>query len=82
MMLSFDDVCNLLLDKGPGSAISSKNINYTILARNGNILALPKSGRITLHEDCWGKNITCQGTRAGGIYNGPYSIYDWCRDNM
>ncbi len=51
-------------------------------ARNGTIIAFPKSGRVTIHEDCWGKPITCQGTRAGGLYNGSYSIYDWYRDNV
>lgn len=30
-----------------------------------------------IHPDCWGENLTCQGTRAGGVYNGPYGIYDW-----
>jgi hypothetical protein len=67
--------------KGPGKALSSKGTEYRIEAKNHKIVAFPKSGRITIHEDCWGKNITCQGTRAGGIYNGPYSIYDWYRDN-
>ena len=61
--------------------ISNRGTEYMIEARNGNILAFPKSGRITIHEDCWGKNITCQGTRAGGIYNGLNSIYDWYKEN-
>jgi hypothetical protein len=54
---------------------------YRIEALNGNIVGFPRRGRVTIHEDCWGQEITCQGTRAGGIYNGPYSIYDWYRGN-
>ena len=37
-------------------------------AKNGNILGFPRSGRVTIHPDCWEETITCQGTRAGGIY--------------
>jgi hypothetical protein len=76
-MLNFSEIYNLLEKKGPGKAISSKGTIYRIEAKNGAIVAFPKKGRITIHDDCWGKSITCKGTRAGGIYNGPYSIYDW-----
>ena len=81
-MPAFAEVYELLLRKGPGRAVSSRGTEYRIEARNGNILAFPRSGRISIHADCWGENITCQRTRAGGIYNGPYSIYDWSRDNQ
>jgi hypothetical protein len=77
----FDDVYALLLRKGPGRAVSSRETKYRIEAINGRIVAFPKSGRVYIHPDCWGENITCKGSRAGGIYNGPYSIYDWYRDN-
>lgn len=81
-MPSFAEVYTLLLRKGPGKAISSRKTHYRIEAINGNIVAFPKSGRVTIHPDCWGQNITCKRTRAGGIYNGPYSLYDWYRDNV
>lgn len=81
-MYTFNEVYNLLLMKGSGKTISSRGTEYRIEARNGNIIAFPKSGRITIHEDCWGMNITCQKTRPGGVYNGSYSIYDWYRDNI
>jgi hypothetical protein len=81
-MLKFDEVYNKLLKKSSGKAISSRGTEYRIEARDGKILAFPKTGRVTIHKDCWGKNITCQGTRAGGIYNGTYSIYDWYKDNI
>lgn len=81
-MLLFSDVYDLLLSKGPGRAVSSRGTIYRIEAINGNIVAFPRSGRVTVHADCWGNNVTCQRTRAGGIYNGPYSIYDWYRENL
>jgi hypothetical protein len=36
---------------------------------------------IYIHRDCWGHDITCGQTRAGGIYNGSPSIYDWFPNN-
>lgn len=74
---TFSSVYELLLRKGPGRATSTRGTIYRIEARDGKILAFPRSGRVTVHEDCWREDITCQGTRAGGIYNGPYSILDW-----
>jgi hypothetical protein len=74
---TFTTVYKLLVRKGPGRAKSTRGTIYRIEARDGNIVAFPRSGRITVHEDCWLQNITCQGSRAGGIYNGPYSIVDW-----
>jgi hypothetical protein len=81
-MPTFDQVYDLLKLKGPGRAESSRGTIYRIEALNGNIVAFPRSGRVTIHQDCWGENFTCQGTRAGGIYNSPYSIYDWFHDNL
>jgi len=80
-MPTFSEVYELLVRKGPGKAISSKQTNYRIEAINGNIVAFPRSGRVTIHPDCWGDSKTCQGTYASGIYNGPYSIHDWYREN-
>jgi hypothetical protein len=79
-MLNYLEAYDLLLKKGPGKAVSNKGTIYRIEAINGNIVAFPKRGRITIHDDCWGQALTCQMTRAGGIYNGPYSIYDWYND--
>jgi hypothetical protein len=78
---TFEEIYALLLRGGPGRAESSRGTVYRIEARNGNIVAFPRSSRVTIHKDCWGQDITCKGTRAGGIYNGPYSIYDWFREN-
>lgn len=89
-MPTFEQVYALLLLRGPGRAESSKGTVYRIEARNGNIVAFLGSGhRVTIHEKCWGRDITCKGSgcltkggsRAGGVYNGPYSIYDWFREN-
>lgn len=81
-MPTFSEVYEMLLRKGPGKAISSRQTIYRIEALNGDIVAFPRSGRVSIHADCWGVSITCQGTRAGGIYNGTYSIYDWYRENL
>jgi hypothetical protein len=77
MSPTFAAVYQVLLRKGPGRAVSTRGTVYRIEAKEGKIIAFPGSGRITVHEDCWRQNTTCQGTRAGGIYNGPYSIIDW-----
>jgi hypothetical protein len=79
---SFAEVYELLLWHGPGRAISNRGTQYRIEARSGKIVAFPKSGRISVHEDCWGQRTTCQGTRAGGLYTGPYSIFDWFAEHQ
>ena len=81
-MPTFSQVYKLLQRKGPGRTVSSRGTEYRVEARNGNIVGFPGSGRVTIHLDCWAEAITCQGTRAGGIYNGPYSINDWYTDNL
>ena len=79
-MISFSEMYKMLEKKGPGKARSSRGIDYIIEAKNGKIIAKPRSGRIYVHEDCWSNPTTCQGSWAGGIYNGSYSIYDWYND--
>ena len=78
---TFQEVYGCLLHFGPATVVSNRNIEYTVKAGQVKgimtIIAYPRSGRVTIHEDCWGCPLTCQGTRAGGIYNGSYSIYDW-----
>jgi hypothetical protein len=76
-MPTFEQVYRLLASFGPGKATSSRGTQYRIEALDGNIVAFPRTGRVIVHADCWMHNETCQGTRAGGIYNGPYSIVDW-----
>jgi hypothetical protein len=77
MAAAFEDVYRMLEIKGPGRAISTRGTEYRIEARKGHIVAFPGAGRVTIHNDCWLQSTTCQGTRAGGVYNGPYSILDW-----
>jgi hypothetical protein len=76
-VIKFFEMYDLLVKKGPGNAISSKGTKYRIEAIKDAIVAFPRKGRIVVHNDCWGQSLTCQGSRAGGIYNGPYSIFDW-----
>ncbi len=89
-MPSFSDVYSCIAKAGSAYAISSKGTKYEITAcelTKGNhvgeraIVAKPTpNSRIYIHEDCWGENITCGQTRAGGIYNGDYTIYEWYYD--
>ncbi len=81
-MPTFKQVYDELLKSGPGKSLSSRGTEYRIEARDGNIVAFPRAGRVTIHEDCWMNNKTCDGTRAGGLYNGSYSIIDWYRENL
>jgi hypothetical protein len=81
---TFDDVYRRLRARGPASVMSSRGTPYIVTAdeeRTGRrvIIARPRSGQVRVHEDCWGDDVTCQRTRAGGIYNGWPSIYDWHR---
>jgi len=87
---SFLQMYDCLRKKGPAHVRSSTGTQYSVEAaitekgdREGErvIIARPSSGQVRIHQDCWGENITCQRTRAGGIYNGPYSIWDWYREN-
>ena len=82
--MTFDNIYNLLLKKGEGKAVSSIGTVYRIKAtKQGNIRCILSNGRdgITIHRDCFGQNETCGHTRAVGIYNGIYTIYDWYNDN-
>lgn len=80
MPIPFADVYRLLELKGPGRATSSRGTEYRLEAKNGNIVAFPRTGSVVIHPDCWLNQLTCQGTRAGGLYNGPYSILAWYED--
>ena len=79
---TFDEVFGLLVARGPARVVSSIGTNYTVtakIARDGvpTIIAKPRSGEIRIHPDCWGEALTCKGTRAGGIYYGSPSIFNW-----
>ena len=89
MKPSFVQMHDSLTKKGPAKVKSIKGTEYSVEAaitqkgkRVGEkvLIAKPASGQVRIHEDCWGNDITCQGTRAGGIYNGTYSIWDWYHD--
>lgn len=78
---TFGEVFARLQAAGSATVVSSRGTTYTVTARvtDGRqvIIAKPASSQVSIHEDCWGDDITCQRTRAGGIYNGSPSIYDW-----
>lgn len=78
---SFHHVYECLKKHGPANITSSRGTPYEVHAecRKGKpvIVGYPRKGEVRIHEDCWGQAITCQGTRAGGIFNGNPSIYDW-----
>lgn len=79
---TFDEVFNRVRTVGEASVTSSRGTEYgvtAVVARDGRrtLIARPRSGQVRIHEDCWGDELTCQRTRAGGVYNGSPSIYDW-----
>ena len=78
---SFKAVYDCLKRCGPATCISSRGTKYTVRAEitagRPTIIACPRTGEVRIHKDCWGEPLTCQKTRAGGIYNGDPSIYDW-----
>ena len=79
---SFDDVFDRVRRAGEASVTSSRGTPYlvsAVVSRDGRrtLIARPRSGQVRIHEDCWRDDVTCQRTRAGGIYNGSPSIYDW-----
>ena len=83
---SFSEAFRILQLNGPARVTSTRGTMYTVEAwtmRDGNpaIRAQPGSGYVYVHSDCWGKDITCRGTRAGGIYNGKNNIYTWLKNH-
>lgn len=78
---TFDEVYARLQGAGPATVVSSKGTTYTVTAevrdRGRVIEARPRSSKVSVHEDCWGDDENCLGSRMGGIYNGDPSIYDW-----
>ena len=78
---SFGEVYDCLKHYGPATCVSSRRTKYTVRAEitagRPTIIACPRTGEVRIHEDCWAQPLTCQRSRAGGIYNGDPSIYDW-----
>lgn len=83
----FREVYDCLQRHGPARVVSSRGTEYEVVARP--VRGVPaiigfledRSARVTVHEDCWGADITCQKTRAGGLYHGSPSIFDWYREH-
>lgn len=73
-MAIFKEVYQTLELRRPGRAVSVRGTKYRMEARTGEKVAIPRSGRVTIQSDCWLEAMTCQGTRVGGIYNGPQSF--------
>ena len=82
---TFVQVYRRLQGNGPARVVSSRGTTYQVTAemRRGLqvIVGRPGSGEVRVHADCWGNDLTCQGTRAGGIFNGAPSLYDWYADH-
>jgi hypothetical protein len=78
---TFEQVHRCLEKHGPAAVRSSRGTPYKVYAesRRGEpaVVGYPRSGHVVIHKDCWGEKTTCEGTRAGGIFNGNPSIYDW-----
>lgn len=82
---TFDQVYRCLQKHRLARVRSGRGTDYDVYPehRRGGpaIVGYPRIGQVVVHEDCWGDNTTCQGTRAGGIFNGNPSIYDWYAKN-
>lgn len=78
---SFEDVWACIQMRGTFVAVSTRGTEYRVTAETNRaglkvLVARPGSGAVYVHVDCFGDDITCQGTRAGGIYNGSPSVWD------
>lgn len=78
---TFSDVFERLQTYGPACVVSIRGTTYRVTAEivigTKTIVGRPRSGAVRVHEDCWGERLTCQGTRAGGLFRGSPSIFDW-----
>jgi hypothetical protein len=88
--VTFADMYDCLLKHGPATIVSTDGTPYEVTARPTTkgknagvetIIGQLPSGKpndaVRIHEDCWGLDETCSGTRAGGLLNGKPSLYDW-----
>lgn len=78
---TFDQVYECLQRHGLAHVVSSRGMTYMVTAeiRGGRrtVVGSPREGEVRVHDDCWGQDMTCERTLAGGIFNGDPSIYDW-----
>jgi uncharacterized protein DUF6308 len=77
----FEDVWACIQSRGTFVAVSTRGTEYRVTAETNRagqkvLVARPGSGAVYVHADCFGDDITCQGTRAGGIYNGSPSVWE------
>jgi hypothetical protein len=78
---AFEEVWGCIQKRGTFLAVSTRGTEYRVTAETNRagtkvLVARPGSGAVYVHADCFGDDITCQGTRAGGIYNGSPSVWD------
>lgn len=78
---SFDEVFDRVRGTGEDSVTSSRgtpNRVSAVVARDGRrtLIARPRSGQVRIHEDCWGDELTCQRTRAGGVYKARIAVLE------
>jgi hypothetical protein len=78
---SFKDIWACIHGRGTFKVVSTRGTLYRVTAETNRagqkvLVARPGSGAVYVHADCFGDDITCQGTRAGGIYNGSPSVWD------
>lgn len=77
----FEDIWTCIQSRGTFVAVSTRGTAYRVTAETNRagqkvLVARPGSGAVYVHADCFGDDITCKGTRAGGIYNGSPSVWD------
>ncbi|MGO9178672.1 MAG: hypothetical protein ACLQHS_05275 [Candidatus Limnocylindrales bacterium] len=77
---SFEEVYDRVRRAGEVRVVSTRGTEYRVTAEVTNagptLIAHPARGQVRIHEDCWGDDLTCQGTRAGGVYHGSPSLFD------
>lgn len=78
----FESVYRLLRKAGGCKIKACDGKEYTISAEQGNIVLHNRSGRFTVHEDCWGKEKTCKGEKVGFLYTGSNSIINWYNEQI
>ncbi len=79
---SFDSVYRLLRKIGGFKIETDGGKKYTVSAEQGNIVLHNNSGRLTVHEDCWGQEKTCKGEKVGFLYCGSCSIIEWYNEQL
>ena len=95
MSISFDRAYHILKEKGPARITTGTGTEYIVEAYSmteGKLPAVPvirvqpRSGftyirYAYIHTDCWGDDVTCQGSRVEDIYKGKQNIYTWLEKN-